>query len=120
MLAQSDKDVILALKNFLFSCVPRVLHQVLNGRKSVAIVVKVKNQKFLDRRVSPLRFLGFYVLIINNLYWVNPPLKKHLVFVRGFTSLYHLIFNWLYPQNHIGETPCSKSFSKKYIDHGKH
>ena len=72
MYAQTDKGVILALKNFFHFYLPRVLHQVLDGRKNVGIAVKVKNQKFLDRRVSPLHFLDFYVLIINNLHGVKP------------------------------------------------
>ena len=44
----------------------------------------------------------------------TPP-KNHLVFTEGFTLLYYLIINPLYSQNHIGETPCPKSFSKNIL-----
>ena len=47
----------------------------------------------------------------------EPPPKFYLVFIEGFALLYCLTINPLYPHNHIGETPCSKSFSKKYLDH---
>ena len=96
MFAHSDKGVILALKNFLFSCVPRVLHQVLNGRKSVAIVVKVKKSKVF--RQEGFTFAIFRLLHTDYQLFTQgeTPSKNNLVFIEGFTLLYCLIINQLY------------------------
>ena len=97
-----------------------VLHQVLNGRKNVGIVVKVKKSKVFRQEGFTFAIFRLLHFDYQQLTQGETPPKTHLVFIEGFTLLYYLIINPLYSQNHIGETPCSKSFSKKYLDHGKH
>lgn len=58
-----------------------------------------------------MRFLGFYVLIINNLYKVNPP-QKTSYFYRGFHPSLLLDFQLVTPIKPYGCPPYSKSFSK--------
>ena len=63
MCAQSDKGVILALKNFFHFYLPRVLRQVFDGRKNNGIVVKVKKSKVF--RQEGFTFANFGLLRID-------------------------------------------------------
>ena len=108
--------------------------------KTLVELWKQKNQKFLDRRVSPLRFLCFYILIINDLHRVKPLPKIILLlwrvspfFIAWYSISYTYKTVWVKPsiQNLFKKTmntentketevaPCGAEAFKKVSDDGQ-
>ena len=78
-------------------------------------MVKVKKSKIFRQEGFTFAFFRLLQFDYQQLTQGETPPKFYFVFTEGFTSLYCLTINPLYPHNHIGETPCPKSFTKNIL-----